>query len=133
MNYWLLKTEPGTYSWSDLVKEKNAVWDGVRNFQARNNLKAMKKGDVAFIYHSGDDKAIIGTATVTREAFPDPGDEAWISVGLAPLQKLKRPVSLAEIKADKQLAGMTLVRAARLSVQPVKEQEYDRILKMSAE
>jgi predicted RNA-binding protein with PUA-like domain len=133
MNYWLLKTEPGTYSWSDLVKEKNTVWDGVRNFQARNNLKAMKKGDVAFIYHSGDDKAIIGTAKIIREAFPDPGDEAWTSVGLAPLQKLKRPVSLAEIKADKQLAGMTLVRAARLSVQPVKEQEYDRILKMSAE
>lgn len=124
MNYWLVKTEPGTYSWDDLVKDKKTCWDGVRNFQARNHLKAMKKGDTVFIYHSGDDKAIIGTATVAKEHYPDPKDKDWVAVDLAADKKLKKPITLAQIKADKRLAGMVLVKAARLSVQPVKQEEY---------
>ena len=131
MNYWLLKTEPGTYSWDDLVKDKKTVWDGVRNFQARKNLKEMKKGDVAFIYHSGDDKAIIGLAKIAKEGYPDPKDDAWVSVDLVADKKLKKSVSLAQIKADKRLTNMTLVRAARLSVQPVSKQEFEIITGLS--
>ncbi len=133
MNYWLLKTEPDTYSWDDLVKEKKCTWDGVRNFKARSYLKAMKKGDTAFIYHTGDEKSIIGVATVTSDGYPDPKDKDWVVVDLSPKKKLKKPVSLSQIKADKRLVGMVLVRAARLSVQPVKQEEFDYIIKLSEE
>lgn len=131
MNYWLMKTEPGTYSWGDLEREKKATWDGVRNFQARNNLKSMKKGDLAFIYHSGEDKAIIGIAKITKEFFPDPKDKDWVAVEIAVEKKLKRPVTLGQVKTDKHLQNMALVRSSRLSVQPVKAEEMESILKMS--
>jgi predicted RNA-binding protein with PUA-like domain len=133
MNHWLVKTEPETYSWDDLVKDKKTTWDGVRNFQARSHLKAMKKGDVVFIYHTGDEKAIIGTAKVQQEPYPDPKDKDWIVVDLAPEKKLKKPVSLSQIKAEKRLANMVLVRASRLSVQPVKPDEFDLITALSEE
>lgn len=131
MNYWLMKSEPGTYSWDDLVKDKKTTWDGVRNFQARNNLKAMKKGDIAFFYHSMDDKAIVGIAKIVKESFPDPKDENWIAVEIASDKKLKNPVTLAQIKADKRLTDMTLVKSSRLSVQPVRREEFDLIVALS--
>lgn len=131
MNYWLLKTEPSTFSWDDLVRDKKTGWDGVRNFQARNNLKAMKKGDKAFIYHSMDDKSIIGIAKVTRAHYPDPSDENWVAVEIAPLKKLKNPLTLAQIKGDKRFTNMVLVKSSRLSVQPVKEAEFDLIVALS--
>lgn len=131
MNYWLMKTEPGTFSWDDLVRDKKAVWDGVRNFQARNNLKAMKKGDFAFIYHSGDDKAVMGIAEITREYFPDPKDKDWVAVEIKPVKKLKNIVNLGTIKQEKRLAGMVLVNNSRLSVQPVKKEEFDLVIGMS--
>ena len=131
MNYWLVKSEPDVYSWEDLVKEKKAVWDGVRNFQARNNLKAMKKGDLAFFYYSNEGKAIIGIAEVSKEAFPDPKDNNWAAVELKPNKKLKNPVELATIKADKRLASMVLVNNSRLSVQPVKPEEFDLVIALS--
>src|SRR5882762_4300976 len=126
MNHWLMKTEPGTFSWTDLEKVKTTVWDGVRNFQARNNLKAMKKGDVVLFYHSMDDKAVIGLARVSAEAYPDPKDKSWTVVDITAWKKLKRPVSLAEVKATKSLSNMVLVKNSRLSVQPVKEEEFDK-------
>lgn len=131
MNYWLLKTEPDTYSWDDLVKEKKGVWDGVRNFQARKHMKEMKKGDLAFFYHTGDEKSIVGVANVAKESYPDPKDKEWAAVDITPKQKLKNPVSLAQIKADKRLSNMVLVRAARLSVQPVTKEEFEIILDLS--
>jgi predicted RNA-binding protein with PUA-like domain len=131
MNYWLVKTEPETYSWDDLTREKKATWDGVRNFQARTHLKAMKKGDRVFVYHTGDEKSVIGTATVLKEHYPDPADKDWVVIDLAPEKKLKNPVSLSQIKADKRLTDMVLVRAARLSVQPVKQEEFDMIIGLS--
>jgi len=131
MNYWLMKTEPGTYSWDDLVKDKKTTWDGVRNYQARNNLKAMKKGDKVFIYHSMDDKAVVGTATISKENFPDPKDNAWLSVEISAGKKLKKPVTLAQIKTDKRLSDMVLVKSSRLSVQPVKEEEFSIVLSLS--
>jgi|SRR6185295_139614 len=132
MNYWLLKTEPETFSWNDLVRDKKAVWDGVRNFQARKNLKEMQKGDVALIYHTGEEKSIVGIAKVTREGYPEPKDPDWVAVDLAPEKALKNPVSLARIKADKSLQKMVLVRASRLSVQPVAKDEFDYILGLSS-
>lgn len=133
MNYWLVKTEPDTFSWEDLVREKNSIWDGVRNFKARSNLKAMKKGDVVFIYHTGDEKSVIGTSKVTKESYPDPKDKDWVVVELAPQKKLKNPVTLARIKSDKRLANMVLARAPRLSVQPVKPEEFEIIIGISEE
>lgn len=126
-----MKTEPGTYSWEDLVKDKKTVWDGVRNFQARSNLKAMKKGDVVFIYHSGEGKEIIGIAKISKEHFPDPKDKDWAVVEITAEKKLKNPVSLAAVKATKKLASMVLVKSSRLSVQPVKKDEFDLIMEMS--
>jgi predicted RNA-binding protein with PUA-like domain len=126
-----MKTEPGTYSWDDLVKDKKTTWDGVRNFQARNNIKAMKKGDLIFIYHSGEGKEIIGIAEITKEHFPDPKDKDWPVVEIAPVKKLKQPVTLATIKSTKKLSEMVLVRSSRLSVQPVKEAEFDFVIEMS--
>ena len=131
MNHWLLKTEPGSYSWSDLVKDKKTVWDGVRNFQARSNMKKMEKGDAVFVYHTGDEKAIVGQAQVTKSPYPDPKDGDWVVVELSPGKALKKPVTLAQIKSDKRLSDMVLVRASRLSVQPVKPAEYDLILALS--
>jgi predicted RNA-binding protein with PUA-like domain len=131
MYYWLVKTEPDTFSWNDLVREKETTWDGVRNFRARSNLKKMTKGDLVFIYHTGNEKAIIGLARVSREAFPDPADKEWVAVGLTPVKPLNRPVTLTEIKADKRFNSMTLVRVARLSVQPVSPEEYKLILMLS--
>jgi predicted RNA-binding protein with PUA-like domain len=131
MNYWLLKTEPDSYSWTDLVKDKKTVWDGVRNFQARSNLKKMEKGDVVFIYHTGDEKAIVGQAHVVKSAYPDPKDSEWVVVELSPDKPLKKPVSLAQIKGDKRLSDMVLVKASRLSVQPVKPGEYNLIVGLS--
>ncbi|GAB1444789.1 MAG: EVE domain-containing protein [Cyclobacteriaceae bacterium] len=133
MNYWLMKTEPGTYSWDDLAKDKKTIWDGIRNFQARNNMKAMKKGDLAFIYHSNEGKNIVGVAKITKEHFPDPSATDWVVVEISPLEKLKKSITLADIKACKKLANMVLVKNSRLSVQPVKETEFDFILKMSQE
>lgn len=131
MNYWLLKTEPDTFSWDDLVRDKTAVWDGVRNFQARSNLKAMKKGDHAFFYHTGDEKSVIGIAEISKEAYPEPKDKDWIAVDIKPVKKLKNPVELGTIKRDKRLANMVLVRVARLSVQPVKSEEFDLVIALS--
>jgi predicted RNA-binding protein with PUA-like domain len=131
MNYWLVKSEPGTFSWDDLVRDKKTVWDGVRNFQARNNLKNMKKGDLAFFYHSGEDKAIVGIGKIVKEGYPEPKDNNWIAVDISSDKKLKNPVTLAQIKADKRLADMVLVRASRLSVQPVKADEFDLIMALS--
>ena len=131
MNYWLVKTEPETYSWDNLVKDSKTTWDGVRNFQARSNLKKMQGGDQVFIYHTGDEKAIIGLAKVVKEPYPDPKDKDWVVVDLAPGKKLKKPVSLSQIKADKRLANMVLVRASRLSVQPVKPEETELIISLS--
>ncbi len=130
MNYWLMKTEPGTYSWEDLERDKNATWDGVRNFQARNNLKAMKKGDRALIYHSGEGKEVIGIAKIARECFPDPSAPDWVAVEIVPEKKLKHPVTLAQVKANKQLEKMVLVKTSRLSVQPVKKEEFEMMLSM---
>lgn len=114
-----------------MQKAGKTVWDGVRNFQARNHLKAMKKGDVVLIYHSGDDKAVVGLAKVSKEAYPEPKAPDWVAVDLEAGDTLKKPVTLAEIKANKELAEMVLVRASRLSVQPVKATELDLILRMS--
>jgi predicted RNA-binding protein with PUA-like domain len=131
MNYWLMKTEPGTYSWDDLEKDKKTTWDGVRNFQARNHLKAMKKDDRIFVYHSGEEKAIIGTAKISTEYFPDPKDKEWAAVEISIDKKLKSPITLAQIKAEKRLSDMVLVKSSRLSVQPVKKEEFDLIVKYS--
>jgi predicted RNA-binding protein with PUA-like domain len=131
MNYWLVKTEPDTFSWDDLVRDKKTVWDGVRNFQARNNLKGMKNGDLAFFYHTGDEKAIVGIGKIIKEGYPEPKDKDWLAVDIAPDRKLKKPVTLAQIKADKRLTNMVLVRASRLSVQPVRAEEFDLIMALS--
>jgi len=131
MNYWLVKTEPDSYAWSNLVKDKKTVWDGVRNFQARSNMKKMEKGDAVFFYHTGTEKAIVGEAKVTKAAYPDPTDAEWVVIELASVKSLKKPVTLAQIKSDKRLSDMVLVRASRLSVQPVKTSEYDLITALS--
>ena len=131
MNYWLVKTEPDSYSWNDLVKDKKTVWDGVRNFQARSHMKKMEKGDTVFIYHTGQEKVIIGQAHVTKSAYPDPKETEWVVVEFSPQKQLKKPVSLAQIKSDKRLSDMVLVRASRLSVQPVRPAEYDLIIGLS--
>jgi predicted RNA-binding protein with PUA-like domain len=132
MNYWLVKTEPDTYSWDHLEKDKKTVWDGVRNFQARSHLKKMAVGDQVFFYHTGDEKAIVGIATVQKAGYPEPKDAEWTAVDLTPLKKLKSPVSLSQVKADKRLKDMVLVRAARLSVQPVTEEEFNHIIALSS-
>ncbi len=132
MNYWLLKTEPETYSWETLCNEKKGVWDGVRNFQARKNLKAMKPGDRAFIYHTGDQKAIVGVSLVTKGPYPEPKDPDWVAVDLAPEKALKHPVTLTQIRQEKSLQKMVLVKAARLSVQPVTKEEYQEIFALSS-
>jgi predicted RNA-binding protein with PUA-like domain len=135
MAYWLVKSEPSTFSWDQLVKEKTAVWDGVRNYAARNNLKAMKKGDEAFFYHSNEGVEIVGIAKISKEFYQDPttDNEAWVVVELKPYKKLKNPVTLAQVKADKRLSEMALVRLGRLSVQPVTDAEWNIILELAGE
>lgn len=129
-NGWLVKQEPESFSWTTFVKEGTAAWTGVRNFQARNNLRAMKKGDPVLYYHSGDEKRIVGLARVAKAAYPDPtateGD--WSAVDLVPVKPLKTPVELAAIKADPAFKDMLLVRNSRLSVSPVNEAQFNRLL-----
>lgn len=133
MNYWLVKSEPYKYSWDNFAKDKKTVWDGVRNYTARNNLRAMKKNDLVFFYHSNEGLAIVGIAKVVVEAYQDPStkDTAWSAVEMAPFKKLKRSVTLADIKADKKLEGIQLVRLSRLSVASIKQEEFDRIIELS--
>ena len=133
MNHWLVKSEPFKYSWQQFLKDKKAVWDGVRNYSARNNMRAMKKGDLVFFYHSNEGLEIVGIAKVVKEAYQDPttDDTAWSVVELAPFKTLKRPVTLSEIKADKKLEGIQLVRLSRLSVAALTNTEFDRILELS--
>lgn len=135
MAYWLIKSEPSTYSWDQLVKDRQTVWDGVRNYAARNHLKAMKKGDEMFFYHSNEGVEIVGIAKVAKEYYPDPtaGDDTWVVVEVKPVRKLKKPVPLVAIKADKRLQDMALVRLGRLSVQPVTEKEWQVVLEMAGE
>jgi predicted RNA-binding protein with PUA-like domain len=131
MAHWLMKSEPGTYSWADLLRDGSTEWDGVRNNTARLHLKAMKRGDEAFFYHSGSERAIIGIMRITREAAPDPKDSDWVSVEVEPVKPLDKPVTLKEIKGRERLAKMELVRQSRLSVSPVRDEEWGVILEMS--
>lgn len=133
-SYWLVKQEPTKYPWSQLVKDKKTYWDGVRNYQARNNLKAMKKGDQVLYYHSVVGTEVVGVCEVVRESYQDPttDDDRWVVVDLAAKKALKRPVTLAEIKEDKALAEMALIKQSRLSVMPVAKAEFDRILKLGS-
>ena len=132
MAYWLVKSEPSTYSWDQLVKEGRTFWSGVRNYQASNNLKAMKNGDRAFFYHSGEDKAVVGIAEIVKEYYPDPTDESgkFGMVDVRALKPLKHPVTLEAIKAEPRLKDMVLVNNSRLSVQPVSEAEWTLICKL---
>jgi predicted RNA-binding protein with PUA-like domain len=133
MNYWLVKSEPFKYSWDQFVKDGKTFWDGVRNYGARNNLKAMKKGDRVFFYHSNEGLAIVGIAEVLKEAYQDPTttDSNWVVVDLKPVKALPEPVTLAQIKAEASLQNMDLVRLQRLSVGAVKEREYKKVLAMA--
>jgi predicted RNA-binding protein with PUA-like domain len=133
MNYWLAKSEPEAYAWAQLVKDRRTAWTGVRNFQARNNLRAMKKGDVVFFYHSVTDKQVVGVAKVVKEAYPDATAEEgdWSCLDLAPMKAMARPVTLETIKADKGLKDMALVKQSRLSVTPVTEAQAKRLLELS--
>ena len=132
MNFWLIKQEPSKYHWEQFVKDKETYWDGVRNYQARNNLKAMKKGDLVFFYHSVSDKNIMGIARVIKEHYPDPTtkDNRWVVVDLQAVKKLKNPVSLEDIKAESKLSQIPLIRQSRLSVMPLKQIEFKIILNM---
>lgn len=129
-SYWLVKSEPFKYSWDELVKDGETYWDGVRNAQARNNLRAMAKGDLVLYYHSNQGKEVVGVAKVTKTAYPDPttDDERWVVVDVAPVKELKEPVSLAAIKADASLAKIPLVTQSRLSVMPIERRAFERIL-----
>jgi predicted RNA-binding protein with PUA-like domain len=133
MQYWLVKSEPFKYSWDQFVEDKETYWDGVRNYLARNHLKAMKKGDKLFFYHSNEGLEIVGIAKVVKEFYQDPTttEPAWVVVDLAPVKKMKRPITLAEIKATESLQEMSLIKSMRLSVQPVREEEWDIIMKMA--
>jgi len=135
MAYWLVKSEPFKYSWDKFVEDKHTFWDGVRNYAARNFMKAMKKNDQVFFYHSNEGVEIVGIAKVAKEAYQDPTteDEAWVVVDLKPVRKLKNPVTLAQVKADKRLKDMALVRLGRLSVQPVTDEEWDVVMELAGE
>ncbi len=132
MAYWLFKSEPNTWSWDDQVKQgkRGTEWDGVRNYAARNHMRAMKKGDRGFFYHSGADKEIVGIVEVVKESHPDSTDEAWECVDIAAVKPLAKPVSLVQVKAQPKLTGMALVRLGRLSVQPVSAAEWKLVVKM---
>ena len=133
MKYWLVKQEPTAYSWDDFVRDGKTAWTGVRNFQARNNLRAMAKGDTVLYYHSVEGKCVMGEAEVVREAYPDPTAEEgdWVCVDLKPAKPLKRPVTLEEIKSSKSLEGFPLIRQSRLSVMPVAAAEHRAILALA--
>jgi predicted RNA-binding protein with PUA-like domain len=135
MAYWLVKSEPSSYSWEQLEKDKQTDWTGVRNFAARNHLKTMKKGDEVLFYHSNEGLEIVGIAKVAKEAYPDPtsNEAPWVVVDLKPHKKLKNPVSLEAIKKEKRLKDMALVRIGRLSVQPVSDKEWNVIMEMAGE
>ncbi len=135
-SYWLLKSEPETYSFQQLQKDKKTNWNGVRNFQARNFLRTIKQGDLTLIYHSGDEKAVVGIAKVVKEAYPDldpkkPGD--WVQVDLEPMKIFKRPVSLKEIKSEPALKDLLLIKQSRLSVMPVQPHHYKKIVELGNE
>lgn len=135
MAYWLVKSEPSTYSWNDFVKEKQTCWSGVRNYAARLHLRAMKKGDEVLFYHSNEGTNIVGIAKVIKEAYLDPTttDERWVAVDLKPVREINKPVTLETIKKDKRLSGMALVRLGRLSVQPVTEEEWKVVMELAGE
>ena len=133
MNYWLVKSEPHKYSWEKFNKDGRTFWDGVRNYAARNNLRAMKEGDLAFFYHSNEGKEIVGIAKVVKEAYQDPttDDTNWVVVEFSPVEALKNPVTLVQVKAEPSLQNLELVRLGRLSVSAVKPEEFDKIMEMS--
>ena len=135
MNYWLVKSEPDTFSWDTFVALGGDKWDGVRNYQARNNLKLMKLGDIVLFYHSNISRAVVGVAELVREFYPDPTieNDAWVVVDLKPLHKLKKPVTLVDIKANESLKNIGLIRQSRLSVMALDKSEFDEILRMSEE
>ena len=135
MAYWLLKSEPFKYSWDQLVKDKKTHWDGVRNYLARNHLKTMKKGDKIFFYHSNEGLEIVGIAKIVKEYYQDPTtpEPAWVVVDIAPVKKFKKAVTLTQVKAEKDLQEMSLIKSMRLSVQPVREEEWKIILQMAGE
>lgn len=132
MNYFLVKSEPFKYSWEQFNKDGQTFWDGVRNYQARNNMKAMKEGDLVLFYHSNEGKEVVGIAKVVNEFYQDPTteDPKWVVVDLAPVETFKRPVTLEEIKKDDFLQNIALVRQGRLSVMPLKQEEFDRIVEL---
>lgn len=134
MNYFLVKSEPFKYSWAQFNKDGETFWDGVRNYQARNNMKAMKKGDLVLFYHSNEGKEVVGLAKVVKEFYQDPTteDERWVVVDLAPVETLKTPVTLETVKADPLLQDIALVKQGRLSVMPLKQEEFDRILELGS-
>jgi predicted RNA-binding protein with PUA-like domain len=132
MNYWLVKSEPFKYSWDDLLKDGSTYWDGVRNYQARNNLKSMEKGDLVLYYHSNEGKEVVGVARVIKEFYQDPTtqDDRWVVVEIEPVNKLNSPVSLSDIKNDKRLEKVPLVTHSRLSVMPILKKHFETIIKM---
>ena len=134
MNYWLVKSEPHKYSWEQFNKDGRTMWDGVRNFAARNNLRSMKTGDLVFFYHSNEGKEIVGIAKVVKESYPDPTteDPNWVVVELSPVETLNKPVTLEQVKAEPSLKTLELVRLGRLSVSAVKPEEFDKILQMAS-
>ncbi len=134
MNYWLVKSEPVKYAWDQFVKDGKTFWDGVRNYQARNNLQAMKKGDLVLYYHSNEGMEVVGIAKVLKEHYPDPtiDDPRWVVVDLAPYKALKKSVGLAQMKQDPMLTNIGLIRQGRLSVMPLKVEEFDRIVEMGS-
>jgi len=133
MNYWMVKQEPDSYSWDDFVKDGKTDWTGVRNYQARNNLRDMKVGDKVLFYHSNIGKEVVGVAKVTKAAFPDPtaNDDKWVAVELSPVKPLKKPVGLAQMKENLALNDLKLIRQSQLSVMPVTKDEFDEILSMA--
>ena len=131
MNFWLIKQEPEKYSFDDLLQDEKTVWDGVRNYQARNNLREMKTGDTVLFYHSAAKKAVVGLAKVSKENFPDPSDEKWIAVEIKPLEKFAKPVILDEIKKHKDLQNIALIKQSRLSVMPLTKKEFEIIVRLS--
>jgi predicted RNA-binding protein with PUA-like domain len=133
MNYWLVKSEPFKYSWDDFVNEGKSVWDGVRNYQARNNLKAMKKGDWVFFYHSNEGMEVVGLAEISKEFYQDPTteDPRWVVVELIPIKKLAKSVTLKAMKSDERLSNLALIKQSRLSVTPVLKAEFDIILSLA--
>jgi predicted RNA-binding protein with PUA-like domain len=131
MNYWMVKQEPEAYSFDDLTRDGKTDWTGVRNFQARNNLRAMSAGDMVLYYHTGAEKRVVGVAEVSKGGFPDPTDEKWLAVEIKAVEKLAKPVSLEQIRAEKSLENIALIKQSRLSVMPLTRDEFEAIQKMS--